>query len=92
MKCNLWSPGLAVKGGDSESEGCSSNPRRQILDGHFVTFICCKNCNVCLNKTKVNDKEAGVGPFLNVICTELKSNCKKVSLYWYQTAYKSRAQ
>ena len=22
------------------------------LDGHFFTLICCKNCNVCLKKTK----------------------------------------
>ena len=25
--------------------------RHQILDGHFFTFICCKNCNVCMKKT-----------------------------------------
>ena len=26
-------------------------------DGHFVTYICCKNCkNVCLKRPKINDK------------------------------------
>ena len=32
--------------------------------GHFFTIICCKNCNVCLKKTKTNEKEATDGPFL----------------------------
>ena len=31
---------------------------------HFYTLICCKNCNnVCLKRPKINEKEAGVGPF-----------------------------
>ena len=31
----------------------------------FFTLICCKNCiDVCLNRPKMNVKEAGVGPFL----------------------------
>ena len=34
-----------------------------ILDAHFFTFICCKNCIVCLKRPKINEKEAGVGPF-----------------------------
>ena len=34
----------------------------RILDGHFFTYICCKNCNVCLKKTEINKKEAGLGP------------------------------
>ena len=29
----------------------------------FFTFICCKNCKVCLKRPKINEKEAGVGPF-----------------------------
>ena len=29
----------------------------------FLTFICCKNCKVCLKRPKINEKEAGVGPF-----------------------------
>ena len=30
----------------------------------FFTFICYKNCKVCLKRPKINEKEAGVGPFL----------------------------
>ena len=29
----------------------------------FYTLICCKNCFVCLKRPKINEKEAGVGPF-----------------------------
>ena len=29
----------------------------------FFTLICCKNCIVCLKRPKINEKEAGVGPF-----------------------------
>ena len=29
----------------------------------FFTFICYKNCKVCLKRPKINEKEAGVGPF-----------------------------
>ena len=31
--------------------------------GYVFTYICCKNCNVCLKRSKINEKEAGVGPF-----------------------------
>ena len=30
----------------------------------FFTFIYCENCNVCLKRTEINEKEAGVGPYL----------------------------
>ena len=30
---------------------------------YFFTLICCKNCNVCLKRCKINEKEAGVSPF-----------------------------
>ena len=33
------SPGLVVEGGDSKSEGCESESRHQILDGHFSHFL-----------------------------------------------------
>ena len=33
--------------------------------GHFFTLICCKNCIVCLGGPKINEKEAGVGPFFS---------------------------
>ena len=42
------SPGLLVMGGDSCSKGCGFKSQHHILDGHFFTFICCKNCNFCL--------------------------------------------
>ena len=53
-----------VMGDDSCSKGRGFESRRRILDGHFFTFICCKNCNVCLKRPKINEKEAGVGPIL----------------------------
>ena len=30
----------------------------------FFSLICCKSCIVCLKRLKINEKEAGVGPFL----------------------------
>ena len=42
----------------------SFESRRHILDGHFFTYICCKNCNVYLKNTEINEKETGVGLFL----------------------------
>ena len=51
-------------GGDSHSEDRGFKSGYRILDGHFSTYICCKNCNdVCLNRPKINEKDAGVGPF-----------------------------
>ena len=52
-----------VMGGDSRSKGRGFESRHRILDGHFFTYICCKNCIVCLKRLKINEKEAGVGPF-----------------------------
>ena len=52
-----------VMRGDSRSKGRGFESRRRILDGHFFTLICCKNCIVCLKRPKINGKEAGVGPF-----------------------------
>ena len=57
------SPGLVVTGGDSCSKGYEFKSWHSILDGHFFTVICCKNCYVCLKKLKMNEKEAGDGPF-----------------------------
>ena len=56
------SPGLAVMGRDSRPEGRWFESWPRILDGHFFTYICCKNCIVCLKRPKINEKEAGVGP------------------------------
>ena len=49
-------------GRDTCSEGFES--RHHILDGDFFTYIYCKNCSVCLKRPKINEKEAGMGPFL----------------------------
>ena len=46
------SPGLVVMGGDSCSEDYEFKSQHSILDGHFFTFICCKNCNLCLKRRK----------------------------------------
>ena len=58
------SPGLVIMGDGSCSRGHGFESRHHLLDGHFFTFICCKNCIVCLEKIKNKWKEAGVGPFL----------------------------
>ena len=51
-------------GRDSCSKGRGFESWHCILDGHIFTYICCKNCNdVCLKRPKINEKEAGVGPF-----------------------------
>ena len=53
-----------LMGKDSRSEGRGLESRHRIPDGHFFTYISCKNCNdVCLKRPKINEKEAGVGPF-----------------------------
>ena len=40
-------------GGDSHSEGRGFESQHHILDGHFFTLICCKNCSdVCLKMLK----------------------------------------
>ena len=51
------SPGLVVMGRDSRSDGHGFKSQNRILDGHFVAYNCCKNCNdVCLNIPKINEK------------------------------------
>ena len=58
------SPGLVVMGRDSCSKGRGFESRHSILDGHFFTYICCKNCNdIWLKWPKINEKEAANGPF-----------------------------
>ena len=48
---------------NSCSKGCGFESQCRILDEHYFTLICCKNCIVCLKRPKINEKEAGVGPF-----------------------------
>ena len=55
--------GLVVMGGDSCSEGSRFKSQCRI-GWTFFTLISCKNyIVVCLKKTKINEKEAGDGPF-----------------------------
>ena len=49
------------------SEGCGFESQHRRLDGHFFTYICCKNCNICLKRPKINENEAKVGPFLKTV-------------------------
>ena len=57
-----------VMGRDSHSKGHGFESRHRILDGHFFTYICCKNCiDVCLKRPKINEKEAGVGLFIKPV-------------------------
>ena len=44
--------GLVVMGGDSCPEGRGFESLHHILNEHFFTYICCKNCNVCLKRQK----------------------------------------
>ena len=69
------SPGLVVMGRGSHSKGRGFESRYHILDGHFFTYICCKNCDVFLKRAKINEKESGNGPFFkknhNVLTSSL---------------------
>ena len=52
-----------VMGDESLSRGRGFKSRRCILDGLEI-FSHCQNCiDVCLKRPKINEKEAGVGPF-----------------------------
>ena len=64
-----------VMGRDSHSECRGFESRHRILDGHFFTYYCCKNCNVCLKRPKINEKEAGIGPLF------LKKNKQESCFY-----------
>ena len=48
-------------GGDSCSEGHGFKFWPQILDGHFFTYICCKNC---MKRPKINNKRGRGWPIL----------------------------
>ena len=53
-----------IMGGDSCSEGHGFESQCRILDGHFFTLICSKIVLMFVSKRpKVNEKEAGYGPF-----------------------------
>ena len=52
-----------VMGDNSCFRGHGFEFQRLILDEHFFTLNCCKNWIVFLKRLKINEKEAGVGPF-----------------------------
>ena len=57
-----FNPGLVVMGDNSCLRGCGFKSRRH--DGHDIfNLACCKNCIVCLRRSKINEKEDGVGQF-----------------------------
>ena len=55
------SPGVVVMGGDSYSKGREFKPQHCILDGHFFTYLFVVKFVMCVQKTKINEKAAGVG-------------------------------
>ena len=68
-------PGLMVMGEDWwYSRGHRFESQHWILAGHYFTVICCKICNVCFKKPKINETEAEVG-FLNT-----QSDCMIINL------------
>ena len=50
-------------GGDSCSNVVSLKPGTMNWMDILSQFISCKNCIVCVDGTKKNEKEASVGPF-----------------------------
>ena len=54
-------------GNDSCSRGCEFESQRHILNGHFFTLICCKNCIDCLKRQKINEKRCQDWPLLKII-------------------------
>ena len=46
------SPGLVVEGGDSCSKGRGFKSQQRALNGYYLTFICCKDFNICLKRRK----------------------------------------
>ena len=55
----------------SKGRGFESQPRYW-MDMTFFTFICCKNCIVCLKRPKINKKRGRVGPIFNTFELKLR--------------------
>ena len=68
-----------VMGDNSCSKGHGLKSQRRILDGHFFIMICCINGIVSLKRLKINEKEAGVGPFKKEEATRAKTRFKATS-------------
>ena len=47
-------------------EGYDFKSRRQILDGHVFTLICCKSCTAWLKRQKINKKRQIIANFFNL--------------------------
>ena len=71
-----------VMGDDSCAKGRGFKSRHCILDGQFFTLICCKNCIVCLKGLKINEREAGVGPFKKQYQLSVNISGKKVITFY----------
>ena len=63
--------GLVVIGGDSCTKGCEFESQQCTLDGHFSHTYLLKNLQWVFEKTKINEKEAGVGPFLKRVSSTM---------------------
>ena len=82
-KCPIWeanfvdssipTPGLVVMGGDSCPEGRVFESQHRWLDGHFSHLIDVKVVKFVW-KDKINEKEAGAGPFLKKTCNHFWYN------------------
>ena len=85
------SPGLVIIGGDSCSEGRGYESQRCILKGHSIFSHIFVEGIVMFEKTKVNEKESGDGPYKNSQdCTKnehgfgtIKRQCKSLFLNKY---------
>ena len=60
-----------VMGRDSHSKRRGFKSQYRILDGHFFTYICCKNRNFCLKRLKINKKRPGLAHFLKKLTSFL---------------------
>ena len=67
-------------GDDSCSKGCGFKSPRRILDGHFFILIYCKNCIVCLKNPKINEEEAGFGPFKKTFCGAMNRSKSRIKM------------
>ena len=57
-----------IMGGDSYSKGREFESRHHILDGPFSHYFVVKRLQCLFEKTKINEKEVGVGTFKKLIC------------------------
>ena len=80
------SPGLVVKGGDSCAKGCEFKSRHGIPDGHFFTFICCKNV-MCVWKDQNKLKRGRGWPIFGVYNWDWPISRVQQILYYTGTTF-----